>query len=152
MWTSIIAVVGTLAGGLLTGGLQARITRAARREEQVMRRHDAQVNAVVALVAALEEHRRAMWTREDIRLNHGADNDAYAEARATSHATRVGVSEPMTRLAILAPDLHQPAKDAATAVYAMRGVSDHTTLNALYEGALQSSDRLVAAAGAYPAA
>lgn len=152
MWASIIAVIGTLAGGLLTGGLQARIGRAARRDDRAAARRAAQLDAVAALVAALEDHRRAMWVREDIRLRDGDHTDAYTEARAASHATRAAVSAPMTRLAILAPELHAAAKDAAAAAYAMRGAGDRTTLDSLREDALLASERLVAAAGEYLAA
>lgn len=149
MWASIIAVIGTLAGGLLTGGLQARIGRAARQDDRAAARRAAQLDAVAALVAALEDHRRAMWVREDLRLRDGDRTDAYAEARATSHATRAAVSAPMTRLAILAPELHAAAKDAAAAAYAMRGAGDRAALDSLREDALQASERLVTAAGAY---
>lgn len=156
MWASIIAVIGTLAGGLLTGGLQARIGRAARQDDRAAARRAAQLDAVAALVAALEDHRRAMWVREDLRLRDGdrtdAYTDAYTEARAASHATRAAVSAPMTRLAILAPELHAAAKDAAAAAYAMRGAGDRTTLDSLREDALLASERLVAAAGEYLAA
>lgn len=149
MWASIIAVVGTLAGGLLTGGLQARIGRAARRDDRAEARRTAQVDAVAALMAALEDHRRAMWVREDLRLRDGDRTDAYTEARAASHATRAAVSAPMTRLSILAPELHDSAREAAAAAYALRGAPDRATLDALRESALRASERLVAAAGTY---
>jgi hypothetical protein len=64
MWSSIIAVAGTLLGGALAGLLQVRVERAARAD----RRAEALRVALGELVAALGDHRRAMWHREELRL------------------------------------------------------------------------------------
>lgn len=40
------------------------------------------------LVAALADHRRAMWLREEARLAGGD----WREARAASHATRAAIT------------------------------------------------------------
>lgn len=145
MWTSVIAVLGTLAGGLLTGGLQARISRGARREDRETARREAQLAAVTALVGALADHRRAMWVREDERLS-GATGDRLAEARAASHATRAAITAPQTTVEILAPELADVAKAAARAAYALRNAPSRTELDELREAAMNASDRLVAAA------
>ncbi|MEU7410996.1 hypothetical protein AB0B40_17000 [Streptomyces sp. NPDC042638] len=65
MWSSVVAVAGTLLGGALTGLLQLRRERAARAE----RRAEAPRVAPGELVAVLGDHRRALWHREDLRLN-----------------------------------------------------------------------------------
>lgn len=64
MWGSVIAVLGTLLGSVTAYLLQQRT---ARREHADVRRHEERrdrITAVTALVAALADHRRAMWVRE----------------------------------------------------------------------------------------
>ncbi|GAA2225870.1 protein kilB [Streptomyces nogalater] len=65
MWSSVIAVAGTLLGGALTALLQLRRERAGRDE----RRAEALRVALGELVAALGDHRRALWHREDLVLS-----------------------------------------------------------------------------------
>ncbi|WP_274564795.1 protein kilB [Streptomyces spiramyceticus] len=142
MWSSIIAVAGTLLGGALTGLLQFRGERAARAD----RRAEALRLALGELVAALGDHRRAMWHREDLRLN-GASQEAVEAARSTSHATRSAVTAPLVAVSVLEPSLAEPAREAALAAFDIRDVADHTILAARREAAIAASDDLVAAAG-----
>ncbi|WP_331489901.1 hypothetical protein [Streptomyces sp. Go40/10] len=100
MWSSIIAVAGTLLGGAFTALLQSRRERAARAE----RRADALRVALGELVAALGDHRRALWHREDLRLN-GAGPEAVQAARAATHATRSAVTTPLVTVSVLEPTL-----------------------------------------------
>ena len=102
MWGSLIAVLGTLAGAVVAGILQQRAARAERAEARLAERQRERVHAFTALVTALVDHRRAMWLREKLRLA-GVDDDAYAEARAASHATRAAVTAPLVTLSVLAP-------------------------------------------------
>ncbi|MFG3351565.1 protein kilB [Streptomyces sp. NPDC048001] len=136
MWASVIAVVGTLLGSVTAYVLQQRGSeRVALRRERLA--------AVTALTAALADHRRAMWVREDLRLA-GADAAAYDAARAESHATRSAVTAPMTTLAVLAPDLVDSARAAASTVYALRGARDVGALAAARTAAIDACDRFVA--------
>lgn len=144
VWASVITLVATLSGGLLTGMVQARVARAARRDT---RQADA-ITAVASLVAALADHRRAMWVVEDLRLS-GADTQTVAEARATSHTTRSAVTAPLVAVRILVPALAQPAQHATRATFAMHAAPDSATLAALRSSALEASDRLVEAAGEF---
>jgi hypothetical protein len=57
-----IIVAGTLLGGALTALLQSRSTRADRKEARADRRADDLRAALGALVAAIGDHRRTMWT------------------------------------------------------------------------------------------
>ncbi|MGW1158666.1 protein kilB [Streptomyces sp. NPDC002513] len=142
MWSSIIAVAGTLLGGALTGLLQFRGERAARAD----RRAEALRLALGELVAALGDHRRAMWHREDLRLK-GASREALEAARATSHATRSAVTAPLVSVSVLEPSLAEPARRAALAAFGIRDVADHTVLATRREAAITATDDLVAAAG-----
>jgi hypothetical protein len=145
MWSNVIAVLGTLAGCLLTGGVQARVARIERREIRWEAHRTAALDAVTALVEALANHRTAMFVLEDRRLS-GADADAVEEARQASHVTRTAVTNPLTRLCIVTPGLAKPARQAAKAAYAMRQSADADVLEARRRDAVEASDRLVEAA------
>ncbi|QUI36319.1 protein kilB (plasmid) [Streptomyces alfalfae] len=146
MVTAIVAVLGTLAGSLMTGVLQHYSQRTARR----LARQDEQLDAVAALVGALTEHRRAMWTREHLRMQ-GADWEA---ARTESHRTRSAITIPLLRLQLLVPALADTAHVAAHATYALRGAweSGETGLAARREHAITKTDDLVTAVGHHFAA
>ncbi|MEU8692127.1 protein kilB [Streptomyces sp. NPDC048665] len=145
--SSVIAVVGTLLGAVVAGLLQHRVSRVDRQEAQDQALRRERLSAVTSLVAALSEHRRAMWVREDLRLS-GAPSDAYAEARAQSHTTRAAITAPLTAVKILAPSLSEAAEHAARACYSLRAVADEDVLTARREAAIAASDRLVNAAAA----
>ncbi|MEU2063961.1 protein kilB [Streptomyces sp. NPDC013455] len=142
MWASVIAVAGTLLGGALTGLLQFVNRRADRAE----RRAEALRLALADLVAALGDHRRAMWHREDLALN-GAGREAVEAARAASHATRSAVTAPLVAVSVLEPALAEVARAAAMAAFGLRGATDHAVLAARREAAIAATDELVAAAG-----
>jgi hypothetical protein len=140
MWESIVAVAGTLLGVLATGQVQ----RQADGRTQAVERRREQLAAVTALVAALADHRRAMWVREEARLS-GADT--AAALRADSHVTRSAVTTPHVTVAVLLPELRAAADAAVEATYAMRNAADPDALSAARASALNASEALVAAAG-----
>jgi transposase len=139
---TIIAVLGTLAGGALAALLQAGQATAQHRRDTATRRQDAALSALCDLVAALDAHRAAMWHREDLRLT-GAEPAEYAAARARSHDTRAAVSAPLTALAVLAPRLREHAQHAATATYALRAAPDPETLATRRATAITAAEALV---------
>ncbi|MGW1269871.1 protein kilB [Streptomyces sp. NPDC002491] len=143
MLTALIAVLGTLAGSLLTGVLQHASQRATRRAEAAERAASEGLAAVADLVAALADHRRAMWVREDLRLK-GQD---WTEARAESHRTRSAITVPLLRVQMLMPSVATAARAAADATYAMRGADGATPLAGRREMAISATDALVTAAG-----
>ncbi|MCX4682000.1 protein kilB [Streptomyces sp. NBC_01433] len=144
MSAAIIAVLGTLAGAILTGTL-AHLTQLSQRAatEAATRRTEAP-----DAVAALADHRRAMWLREDLRLR----GEHWTTARATSHITRAAITAPLLRLSILAPALASAAQTATTATYALRHAPDNTILQAAHEHAIRTTDTFVATAGTILAA
>ncbi|MEW1616511.1 protein kilB [Streptomyces sp. NPDC088744] len=143
MITAIVAVLGTLAGSLLTGTFNHYSQRATRRAEAEATRNREGLAAVADLAAALADHRRAMWVREDKRLN-GED---WSEARAESHRTRSAVTVPLLRVQLLMPAVAPAARGAAQAAYAMRGASGETSLAGYREGAIAKADELITVAG-----
>ncbi|MFI5616720.1 protein kilB [Streptomyces sp. NPDC051567] len=146
MWASLIAVAGTLLGSVTGVLLQQRTIRTDRAEARSDEARAARLAAVAALASALADHRRAMWLREDLRLT-GATG-AYEAARAESHTTRSALTAPLATLALLAPDLTEPARTAATACYALRGATDRQALTALRSTAIDAADDLVRLAAA----
>jgi hypothetical protein len=148
MWESLIAVGGTLAGGLVASVAQLRGARAERRENRGEARRGEALSAVTRLVEALADHRRAMWEHEDARLT-GKSEQVVAALLAALHITRSAINGPMTTVAILTPGLAAAAREAAQATYAMRESGSLDVLEARRAVALGASDRLVAAAAEF---
>jgi hypothetical protein len=105
----MIAVAGTLLGGLLTALLQSRHSRAARRDDRAERRAADLRAALGSLVAAIGDHRRTMWHREHLRLTSTPQAE-YDTVRAASHATRSAVTAPLVAVSILEPGLAPAAR------------------------------------------
>lgn len=145
MWASVIAVAGTLLGGVLAGVVQARVARTTRRETRAADRRAEALGAVTALLAAVADHRRAGWVKEDLRLS-GADDDAVLEARATTHMTRSAITAPLATVSILLPELADQAEAAVQATYAMRETGDHAALEALRAASVAAEKQLRQAA------
>jgi hypothetical protein len=148
MWDSLIAVGGTLAGGLVASVTQLRGARAERRENRSEARRGEALSAVTGLIAALADHRRAMWQYEDAKLT-GKPEQVVAELLAARYVTRSAINAPMTTVAILTPALAGPAREAAQATYAMRDAGDLAVLEARRAVALGASDRLAEAAAEF---
>ncbi|WP_406224654.1 protein kilB [Streptomyces anulatus] len=145
MWLSVIAVLGTLLGSVITYMLQQRTARKDRAEVRGHEERRDRIAAVTALTVALADHRRSMWVREDLRLSGAPDAD-YQAARAASHNTRSALTAPLTTLAILAPDLAAVAQDAAGATYALRNTENRELLDSYRQAAIEAVDDLVHAA------
>ncbi|MFD7614727.1 protein kilB [Streptomyces sp. NPDC059828] len=146
MWPSIIAVAGTLLGGALTGLLQIKSARIAQRAVRADQRAEALRRALGELVAALGDHRRAMWHREVLRLD-GASEAALDAARTASRGTRSAVTSPLVAVSVLDQSLAEPARQAALAAFDLRDATDRRDLAARRETAIEATDALVAAAG-----
>ncbi|MFB7049562.1 protein kilB [Streptomyces microflavus] len=143
MLTAVVAVVGTLAGSLLTGVLQHFVQRAQRMSAEASARRAEGLDAVAALVSALADHRRAMSVREETRLS-GED---WSAARTESHLTRSAITGPLLRVQLLLPGLAPAAQTAAQAVYGMRAARSAAQLQEAREHSIRTADDLVAAAG-----
>ena len=142
VWSSVIAVAGTLLGGVTTGAVQLRGARAERRENRREDRRNEVVAAVTVLLAALATHRSKMFALEEWRLS-GAPSAVVDAARAASRESRSAVTAPLVTVRLLAPALGETARQAASAAYAMRNAPDMDTLETLRANALAASDLLL---------
>lgn len=145
LWAGVltggIAVVGTLAGGLVTWWGQARQARVTRAES---RRADA-LDAVAALLAAVADHRRARWVREELRLS-GADAADLVKAREKTHVTRSAITGPLAVVCILLPTLADQAEATVQAAYTMRNAPDLEALEAMRAASVAAEKQLRQAA------
>ncbi|WP_392892390.1 protein kilB [Streptomyces sp. LN699] len=152
MWSSIVAVVGTLAGVLTAGLLQHRAARTARAEDRADARRQEKLAAVTNLATALDAHRSAMFHRERLGMTDGPDGAADPEARlaaqTTSHDTRAAITAPLIRLQVLVPELTAPAQAAADATYALRNATTTPELNVLRRAAKAAAVAFVVSAAA----
>ncbi|MPY32424.1 protein kilB [Streptomyces adustus] len=145
MWSSIIAVVGTLLGGALTGLLQIKSARMAQNAARAEQREEALRRALGELVAALGDHRRALWHREVLRLDRVSE-EAVEAARTASRATSSAVSGPLVTVSVLEQSLAEPARQAALAAFNLRDAADHSDPASRREAAIAATDELVTAA------
>lgn len=136
MGTAVLAVIGTLAGGLVSALMQARSDRAARHEARAVRiaeraaaHQDSQVDAVESLVRALNDHRAAMVRRME-RVLAGAPAAQVDALREATRATRSEISVPLAAVSVRAPALAVAADTAARASYVLRDAHDQAQLEA----------------------
>lgn len=155
MWTAVIAVLGTLAGGLVSALVQARSERAARREAHAVRvqeraaaHQDSQVAAVESLVKSLNDHRAAMARRME-RVLGGAPDGEIEALRDLTRATRSEISVPLASVCVRAPVLAEVAEAAARASYALRDVGDQVQLDAARVAAGEAVTALIRAAARF---
>jgi hypothetical protein len=136
-----LAVAGTLLGALVAGWHQFRMARAARRDAL----RDQGLKALSELVAALADHRRAMWVREELRLD-GAEPSAVATAREASHQTRSAITAPQVAVMVLLPNLRAEVTQAVNAAYGMRRAADLNALREARESAVDAAEHLTTVA------
>lgn len=135
MGAAVLAIIGTLAGGLASALMQARSERAARREARAVRieeraasHQNGQVDAVESLVRALNDHRAAMVRRME-RVLAGASAEEIEALREATRATRSEISVPLAAVSVRAPALAGAAEIAARASYALRDAHDQAALD-----------------------
>ncbi|MGW6605476.1 hypothetical protein [Streptomyces sp. NPDC055036] len=147
--TAAIAVLGTLLGSVVTARLQDRTADRTDRTARAQDLRREQLTAVTDLAAAVSDHRRAMFVREEARLT-GADENRVQELRDVSHTTRSAVTRPHVALRVVITD--QAVRDAADAMvsttYAMRDASTPTALANGRRSAIDAHDAFVDAAAA----
>ncbi|MFE4264582.1 hypothetical protein [Streptomyces sp. NPDC056883] len=149
--TTVIAVLGTLAGAAVSGRYQRRAAEHTERVAlgEALRRD--RLAAVTELAAAISDHRAAMWVRGDAKLK-GVAPDRQADLRSRSHQTRSAVTRPLVALRVLITDpaVRQAADAMVTATHALRGAdTDTSALTRARQEAMASHDHFVDAAAAY---
>ncbi|MFJ4412574.1 protein kilB [Streptomyces sp. NPDC088910] len=147
MTATVLAVLGTLAGAALTGWMQLRSAAGARRAAAAAETTTARRAAVVDLLAAVEDHRRAMWVREEARLA-GAPADRVQQLRAASHETRSAVTRPHASVILLAPDLQGAADALVSSAYALRDAATADELSAARAASVAARQAYISAAAA----
>ncbi|MGW9079683.1 protein kilB [Streptomyces kronopolitis] len=138
---AVVAVIGTVLGAGVVGVQQYYAARSQRREAL----RDRALKALTDLSAALADHRRAMWVREDLRLSGAAPADVAA-AREASHVTRSAVTAPQIALTTLLPQLRGDVDAAVRAAYDMRGAMNVGVLASRRESAVDAADCLAGTA------
>ncbi|MFC9122729.1 hypothetical protein ACFTXO_23485 [Streptomyces sp. NPDC057067] len=151
MIATVLAVVGTLLGSIVTGTFQhlaaGRAERAAAAEQ--LRRD--RLDAVTTLASAGSDHRRTLWMRGEARLR-GASDAELEELRAKSHITRSAITRPLVALRLLVPDpaVHTTAQAMVVATYDMvDAATSIEELTAAQDTARAAHDRFIDAAAAY---
>ncbi|MCB5170419.1 protein kilB [Streptomyces bambusae] len=145
MGSTLIAVLGTLAGAVLTALLHRRALSLQIDSARADQARADQLAALAGFAAAVADHRRAMWVREHLRLT-GAPAEDVERARQESHSTRSALTNPHMSLGILLPELHEAANRAVEATYALRNAGNLDQLNERRGEALLAMDAFTAAA------
>ncbi|MFJ6788826.1 protein kilB [Streptomyces angustmyceticus] len=138
---AVVAVIGTVLGAGVVGVQQYFAARSQRREAL----RDQALKALTELSAALADHRRAMWVREDLRLS-GAAPVEVAAAREASHVTRSAVTAPQIALTTLLPQVRAEVDAAVCATYDMRDALNARVLAFRREAAVDAADHLAGTA------
>ncbi|MCQ6245259.1 protein kilB [Streptomyces malaysiensis] len=143
MWSSIIAVVGTLLGGFAAHLTAAFTARSAR----VERRRQALVDAFPALLGALVDHRRHQYLKITARREGRADR---AEGREARYEARSAVTKAMAAVQMATRDavLLGLAREAVGAAFAL-GDAPESELEAAGDRARRTHDALQEAAASF---
>ncbi|MEW2265993.1 hypothetical protein ACGF5T_33420 [Streptomyces sp. NPDC047853] len=148
--TSVIAVISTLLGSIVTGRLQERVTNRSEAESRRRELRKEHLDAVKDLAVAVSAHRSMMWRRGDAKFK--GDLERYEELRTRSHETRAAVTAPLVALRILVTDatVRAAANRMVDATFGMRHQDTSTeVLNDARVAALTAHDQFVDAAAEY---
>ncbi|WAZ23177.1 protein kilB [Streptomyces cinnabarinus] len=123
MITTLIAVLGTLAGAVVAGLMQHLTSTRTARAAEAERRRQALAAAVPALLAALVGHRERQYLKIVARREGREDS---AEARQARYAARSAVTSAMDGLYMATDnaDLLAVAQEAVDAAMALGDVPD----------------------------
>ncbi|MFI6055232.1 hypothetical protein ACIBCO_34735 [Streptomyces violascens] len=150
MLATIVAVVGTLLGSIVTGVFQHLASGRTERAAAAQQLRRDQLDAITHLAAAGADYRRIMRKRGQARLNQ-ASRARQEELRHESHVIRSALTQPMTALKVLIPDprIHAAARAMVQAAYSIRDTADTDALNTAQEAARLAHDDFVNAAAQY---
>ncbi|GAB3462488.1 protein kilB [Actinophytocola sediminis] len=140
--SSVIAVAGTLAGGVLATVAQVLIARVQRRESRRETRRDEALTAVTALAVALAAHRRSTWVARRQQLTMD-DERTVSDAVAVAHETWSVVSARLVTVKILAPRFTAAAEAVTEAIWAMQAAGDDSMLETRRADAVAALDALM---------
>ncbi|MFC9223146.1 hypothetical protein ACFT8W_20875 [Streptomyces hygroscopicus] len=151
MGATVLAIVGTLLGTIVSGLFQhtsaGRTERVARAEQL---RKD-QLEAATSLAVAISDHRAAMWACGDAVLK-GDPADRVRELKTRTHETRSAVTRPLIalKLHIVDPAVQAAAGAMVAATYAMRdSYGSPEDLTQARAAAMRAHDTFVDTAAAF---
>lgn len=123
MITTLVAVLGTLAGAVVAGLMQHLTATRNARTAAAERRRQALADAVPALLAAIVTHREHQWLKVAARRDGQPDT---TEARQARYTARSAVTSAMDALHMATDnrDLLATAQDAVNAAMAIGDVPD----------------------------
>lgn len=123
MFTTLVAVLGTLAGTVVTGLMQHLTTSRTAQRAAAEQHRAALATAVPALLAALVRHREQQYLKIVARRNAAADTAATRQAR---YAARSAVTSAMDTLHMTTQDtaLLAVAQEAVNAAMALGDAPD----------------------------
>jgi hypothetical protein len=145
MGATIVAVLGTLAGALLSGLLQQRVTarsERAAREAQQRQRVEAAVTELVRRLVAYRRHAylKINAVRDGRDLPESARVERYeAHSNATVALAALRLTEP-------GPEIVAAAKEAVAASLDLRNATPETVADGPRQRTRQADDALLAAA------
>lgn len=150
MLATIIAVLGTLSGSIVTGVFQHMASGRTERSVAATQLRRDQLDAITHLAAAGADYRRVMRKRGQARLSQ-AGSAQQEKLRQESHVIRSALTQPMTVLKVLIPDphVHAAAREMVQAAYRIRDTTDSDALNAAQEAARAAHDDFVDVAARY---
>jgi len=145
MLTTIVAVLGTLLGSIVTGTLQNKAADRTERTAAATRLLRDQLNTIAQLTAAASDYRRAMRKRAQGQLATNLTEAQLDRLRSESHAARGAITQPMTMLRVLVPhpQLHDAAQAMVESAYLIRKAADSDEVQAAQEVARAAQDTFV---------
>nr|WP_206442743.1 hypothetical protein [Streptomyces boncukensis] len=103
MWTSVVAVAGTLLGSVVTHVFQRSAARRSERFARSEALRQERIATYSACAAALEEYRRGQ-TERWYRKREDADGAAFHAARDEAHRLRTAARQVLYRVTLLTDD------------------------------------------------
>lgn len=145
---AIIAVLGTLGGGLVSGLLQQRNASRSEASAQSERLRQERLDAFIAFAQSLSNLRRVAATRLITRNERGRESDEYGEAKAEVYEARVTARGALVRVQLLteSDDVIRLAKEALAAAIDIEGAVSEDELPDRTEHSREAADAFVAAA------
>jgi hypothetical protein len=147
-WTSLIAVAGTLLGGVITHVFQSRT---AKRTEQFVRERqlrDERMAAYSTFAGALVSYRRGQYNRAHCWFDE-PESPAYEEARAESYRLRSAAHQELFRVRLVAddPELTRLAVRAMELAEVIHDAAERSEIRQRGDRAKEALDTFIQAAG-----
>lgn len=142
MWASIIAVLGTLAGGTLSFTFQARLASQAHAKEISERSRAELLDAASALGSAMLAYRHSQLARQHHLLRTQQRSEALSEEVRTARGEAWSA---LFRTQLLTADeaVLTHAKSAMTSIRSLKTASQPTELDRIGEEARQAIETFV---------